>query len=282
MQPPVPDPLLTCALLRRAMTDVERIRQLRESKAALQTLLQRGQIGDDLWAAANAAEKDLELELHEVAGEANTFRPGWGQIIFAQAQEMVSHERLKETYRSIDKMREQERERTAATKAGAPAPTVRIGRSVPVGRQIQPFALPPPAPPEPHHHDHGHDHPHPHPHPHPPQQPRQIEIAPPAASQPNGFAQAPQPRSEPPASPPQPLHPMQNGAGAGPSNGASIVELSDDDEAEGAPASTSPAKPKKAKVRRRSSRSALIAPVQAAQAEEVAADTCTCIARLLI
>lgn len=246
MQPPVPDPLLTCALLRRAMTDVERIRQLRESKAALQTLLQRGQIGDDLWAAANAAEKDLELELHEVAGEANTFRPGWGQIIFAQAQEMVSHERLKETYRDIEKMREQERKRSEAADGIVPPATVRIGRSVPVGRQIQPFALPPPAPPEPQHqHDHGHSHPHAH----PPPQPQQIEVAPPAASQPNGFAQAPQPRSEPPSSPPQPLHPMQNGAGSGYAAGASIVELSDDDEAEGTSASTSPAKPKKAKVR---------------------------------
>ncbi len=68
--PPAPDQLLKAALIRRAMTDVHRITRLREDKPALQNLLQKGSIGDDLWNSLLAAEKELEAEILEVAAEA--------------------------------------------------------------------------------------------------------------------------------------------------------------------------------------------------------------------
>ena len=60
--PPAPETLLKAALVRRAMTDVTRIIRLREDKPALQILLQKGSIGDDLWNSLLAAEKELEAD----------------------------------------------------------------------------------------------------------------------------------------------------------------------------------------------------------------------------
>ncbi|GAA5910260.1 Sec63 complex subunit SEC66 [Sporobolomyces salmoneus] len=108
LDPPPPRPILVAALLRRAMDDVKLIWSIRDAKASLTTLLQRGQIGDELWERFLAAEKELEGEIVEVVGEANTFEPGYGQRIFAMASEMVSHERWKEVYQNINKRRAEE------------------------------------------------------------------------------------------------------------------------------------------------------------------------------
>jgi translocation protein SEC66 len=101
--PPAPDSLLKAALLRRAAADVTRIIRIREDKPALQALMQKGTVGDDLWASCQLAEKELEAELLEVVAEANTFHPGWGQFIFGSAGEVLGHDRIKELLASIDR-----------------------------------------------------------------------------------------------------------------------------------------------------------------------------------
>ncbi|OCH94999.1 hypothetical protein OBBRIDRAFT_706607, partial [Obba rivulosa] len=93
--PPASEALLKAALVRRAMTDVQRIIKLREDKPALQNLLQKGSIGDDLWNSLLAAEKELEAEILEVAAEANSFVEGWGAIIFQTATEMMHNEKMR-------------------------------------------------------------------------------------------------------------------------------------------------------------------------------------------
>lgn len=93
--PPASEALLKAALVRRAMTDVNRIIKLREDKPALQNLLQKGSIGDDLWNSLLAAEKELEAEILEVAAEANSFVDGWGSIIFQTATEMIHNEKMR-------------------------------------------------------------------------------------------------------------------------------------------------------------------------------------------
>lgn len=93
--PPASDALLKSALVRRAMGDVHRVVRLREDKPALQALLQKGSIGEDLWNSLLAAEKELEAEIVEVVAEANTFVEGWGQVIFQTANEMIANERMR-------------------------------------------------------------------------------------------------------------------------------------------------------------------------------------------
>ncbi|KAJ7709973.1 Sec62/63 complex, subunit Sec66 [Mycena rosella] len=100
--PPASDPLLKSALVRRAMADVQRVLRLREDKPALQNLLQKGSIGDDLWNSLLAAEKELEAEIVEVVAEANTFVEGWGQVIFPTANEMIANEKMRSLFESSE------------------------------------------------------------------------------------------------------------------------------------------------------------------------------------
>lgn len=87
------------------MTDVHRIMRLREDKPALQNLLQKGSIGDDLWNSLLAAEKELEAEILEVAAEANSFVEGWGSVIFQTATEMIHNEKMRAMLEQIPNVR---------------------------------------------------------------------------------------------------------------------------------------------------------------------------------
>ncbi|TFK29869.1 translocation protein sec66 [Coprinopsis marcescibilis] len=100
--PPVSDSLLKSALVRRAMADVQRVLRIREDKPALQALLQKGSIGDDLWNSLLAAEKELEIEIMEVIAEANSFVEGWGQVIFPTANEMLVNEKMRSVFEKTE------------------------------------------------------------------------------------------------------------------------------------------------------------------------------------
>ncbi|KAF8902067.1 Pre protein translocase subunit Sec66-domain-containing protein [Gymnopilus junonius] len=100
--PPAHDALLKSALVRRAMADVQRVLRIREDKPALQSLLQKGSIGDELWNSLLAAEKELEAEIMEVVAEANSFVEGWGQVIFPTANEMLANEKIRAAFEHIN------------------------------------------------------------------------------------------------------------------------------------------------------------------------------------
>jgi hypothetical protein len=105
--PPASDSLLKSALVRRAMHDVQRVMRIREDKPALQNLLQKGSIGDDLWNSLLAAEKELEAEVLEVVGEANSFVEGWGGMIFQTANEMIANEKMRSLFEQTTRAREE-------------------------------------------------------------------------------------------------------------------------------------------------------------------------------
>lgn len=92
---------MKAALLRRAVADVRRIFRIREDKTALQALLQKGSIDDELWVNFQAAEKELEAEIVEVVTEANTFAEGWGQFIFQSAGEIIQNEKHRDIFSKI-------------------------------------------------------------------------------------------------------------------------------------------------------------------------------------
>lgn len=108
--PKIPEQVLQAALLHRAMADVRRILRMRDDKAAIGALQQKGSLGDEVTAKFELAEKQLEAEILDVVSEANTFREGWGQIIFPTASEMVAHLKHKEAYYGIAEQRQAEGE----------------------------------------------------------------------------------------------------------------------------------------------------------------------------
>jgi len=101
--PPASEALLKAALLRRAVANVSRAFRVREDKTALNNLLVKGSIGDDLWNSFLGAEKELEAEIYEVITEANSYVEGWGSIIFQSASEILQNEKYREIFVNIPK-----------------------------------------------------------------------------------------------------------------------------------------------------------------------------------
>jgi len=115
--PPANDALLKSALLRRAMADVQRVLKIREDKPALQNLLQKGSVGDDLWNSLLAAERELEAEIMEVIAEANTFVEGWGTVIFQTANEMIANEKIRNLFEQSSGLRAEKELKYGKSKA---------------------------------------------------------------------------------------------------------------------------------------------------------------------
>ncbi|RIA83007.1 Pre protein translocase subunit Sec66-domain-containing protein [Glomus cerebriforme] len=106
--PPATELQLKSALLRRAMTDVERAMKLREDRPALHSLVQKGAVGDELWNSFLVAERELQDDIMEVTREAETFKKDWGQTIFHTANEMVQHEKHRKIADQIKELKEKE------------------------------------------------------------------------------------------------------------------------------------------------------------------------------
>ncbi|KAI8966014.1 Sec62/63 complex, subunit Sec66 [Daldinia sp. FL1419] len=100
--PKVPDSVIRAALLRRAVEDIRRIIQIRTSKQALNSLLQRGSVGEDLNQRFLRAEKEIEEELRDVVTEANALCTGWGQTIFQSANEIAANTMLRTRLEEIE------------------------------------------------------------------------------------------------------------------------------------------------------------------------------------
>ena len=92
----IPDSVLRAALLNRAVEDIRRIIELRTRKGPLQTLQQRGIVGDEIWQRLLRAEQEMEIEVKDVVSEANALSGGsWGQTIFQSANEMAQNQILR-------------------------------------------------------------------------------------------------------------------------------------------------------------------------------------------
>jgi translocation protein SEC66 len=87
---PIDHKLLATALLKRAMTDVGRIMQVREEKAPLQNLAQSGAISHSVYDNLVKAEAELEEEIESVMMEAEIYKKGWGKSIFNEASNLYN------------------------------------------------------------------------------------------------------------------------------------------------------------------------------------------------
>ncbi|KAJ3216731.1 translocation protein S66 [Dinochytrium kinnereticum] len=81
--------ILTSALVRRAMVDVQRIWQIREEKPSLQNLVRTGVLGEEMMEKITLAEKELEVEVQDIMTEADLYKAGWGKTIFQEATQFI-------------------------------------------------------------------------------------------------------------------------------------------------------------------------------------------------
>lgn len=107
---PIDHKLLATALLKRAMTDVGRIMQIRTEKAPLQNLVQSGAISHSIFENLLKAERELEEEINSVMMEAEIYKKGWGKTIFNEASNLFNLQKQKEDAEAakLEKQREEE------------------------------------------------------------------------------------------------------------------------------------------------------------------------------
>jgi translocation protein SEC66 len=93
---PIDHKLLATALLKRAITDVGRIIQIRAEKAPLQNLVQSGAISHSVFDNLLKAEAELEVEVNLVMQEAEIYKKGWGNSIFNEASNLYNIQKQKQ------------------------------------------------------------------------------------------------------------------------------------------------------------------------------------------
>ncbi|EPX74233.1 ER protein translocation subcomplex subunit Sec66 [Schizosaccharomyces octosporus yFS286] len=94
--PPVPDTVIKAGLVLRATEALRQLMRLKSSRMALNVLLNRGGVGDDLVRKFSRLEKETELELMDIAKTANSLQPGWNQFIFQTCNEIIENEKILE------------------------------------------------------------------------------------------------------------------------------------------------------------------------------------------
>jgi translocation protein SEC66 len=94
--PSCPSLVLNAALLRRACESVSQLISVKQSKQALHGLLQRGQVGEELWKQCEVAEREADAELVDIVSEAEALQKEWGKVILPNAQEMMWNHELKQ------------------------------------------------------------------------------------------------------------------------------------------------------------------------------------------
>ena len=115
---PVGKKVLTAALMKRAITDVDHIFRLREEKPSLSNLIKQGAVGEDLWERLLDAERNLDIEVQEVLiifiincylmckvmDEAEFYKPGWKDTIFQEASAIYQRQVQMEAEREAREM----------------------------------------------------------------------------------------------------------------------------------------------------------------------------------
>lgn len=133
--PKVTTGMLKAALLLRAVEDIKRLQSLQNRRNALNALLQRGASAGagDFPSRFAQLEEEMKAEVVDVATEAEALQPGWNQIIFATASEMVANEKSRQRLGQIIPMAK--RERAVWEKAQKEGLKERQTRSVQQGTQ---------------------------------------------------------------------------------------------------------------------------------------------------
>jgi translocation protein SEC66 len=105
----VPDKLLKAALIRWAAEDIRQLVRMRECKPILTQLHQRGSVGDDIWTRFTTSEKLHQMEINELAQEANNLKPGWAQQMIQTATEVAQNESLRKRISEFPSQQEEYR-----------------------------------------------------------------------------------------------------------------------------------------------------------------------------
>lgn len=104
----VPRETLQASLLARAVAVLRTMSALRLDKQALQSLLDRGSLGDDAATMLEAKESEVRSEAFQIVREANRFHQAWGKLIFENANQVSTNLTYRDVLLNISKQRQEE------------------------------------------------------------------------------------------------------------------------------------------------------------------------------
>jgi translocation protein SEC66 len=96
---------------------------MKELKPNITLLHQRGSVGDDIWTRFTTSEKLAEMELNEVAQEAEKLHKGWGQQIIASAVELTQNAAIRKRMADFSKNPDYKAALELATPSGTSTPS---------------------------------------------------------------------------------------------------------------------------------------------------------------
>ncbi|VEU23943.1 DEKNAAC105193 [Brettanomyces naardenensis] len=103
--PKVNDKVLKAALIRRGSEAIRRMFKLKECESYMNILYMKGYIGDEDHERFKIEKKLQDLELSELAAEAESYKKGWAQTFFPVCQEATMNEALRRRLKSVEERR---------------------------------------------------------------------------------------------------------------------------------------------------------------------------------
>lgn len=107
----IPESTIKAALVRWAGEDVRQLIKMKQSKETLTQLHQKGFVGDSTFTKFTTSEKAIELEIQEIAKEANSYKEGFGQAIFALASDVSQTDGIRTRLANAQKLKVEYQER---------------------------------------------------------------------------------------------------------------------------------------------------------------------------
>ncbi|QPG75709.1 hypothetical protein FOA43_003068 [Brettanomyces nanus] len=114
-EPKVNSKVLKAALIRRGSEAIRRMFKLKECEPYFNILYMKGYIGDEDHERLKIQKKLQELELTQLAMEAESFKKGWAQTFFPVCQETTMNEALRRRIKSIDDRKDQHSKQWSVT-----------------------------------------------------------------------------------------------------------------------------------------------------------------------
>ncbi|KAG0681032.1 translocation protein S66 [Pichia californica] len=102
----VHEKLLKVALVERAAESLRRIIKQKETEPSIMLLYTRGLIGDESFKRFKLQAKLQDAEMLEIAKEAESFKPGWSRLVFANAQEVMMNQALRRRVNAVSTRKE--------------------------------------------------------------------------------------------------------------------------------------------------------------------------------
>lgn len=101
-EPKANNKVLKAALIRRGSEVFKKMLKLKEIEPYITVLYQKGSIGDGCYDSYKTEKKLNELELNELAVEAEGLKKGWAQLFFGICQEVTMNEALRRRLDAIE------------------------------------------------------------------------------------------------------------------------------------------------------------------------------------